>query len=113
MKCECRLLHDEGFGVRVVALHTAESRQPEKRLFVEPVVSRLRRVMLVQHARLLLRNPWLEGVEEGRARSVGLPLDDLVTEHEVIAKLRRYQLGDEPMVLVRITTVRTKDQFWI
>ena len=52
-----------------VALHPAKPGQPEKRLLVEPVVARLRRIVLEQQARLLLGHLGFE--RDGRSSGAG------------------------------------------
>ena len=94
--------------MRRVALHPAKSGQPEKRLLVEPVVARLRRIVLEQQARLLLGHLGVERVIDRRARGVGFPFEDLVAEHEMVAKLGRQQFGKQPMILVSVTALRTE-----
>ena len=96
------------FCVLAAALHAAKSGQPEKRLLVEPVVTHLRRVVLEQQARLLLGHVTFEGMKNRRARCVGLPLEDLVAEHEMIAKLGRQQFGEQPMILMSIAALRAE-----
>ena len=103
-----RLLHNEGLRMWAAALHPAKSGQPEKRLLVEPVVARLGRIVLEQQPRLLLGHLGVERVIDRRARSVRFPLEDLVAEHEMVAKLGRQQFGKQPMILMSVIALRTE-----
>ena len=98
--------------MRAAALHPTKSGQPEKRLLVEPVVARLRRVVLEQQARLLLGHIGFERMIDRRARSVGLPLENLVAEQEMITKLGRQQFGKQPMILMSVVALRTEHHIW-
>src|SRR6516164_5891270 len=104
----CRLLCDERFGMRAMALHAAQSRQGKERLFVEPVVRRLRRVVLTQKAGLLLGHLGRQGMEYIGARYVRFPLENLVAEDQVVPEFRGQEFSEQPMVLVGVAAMRTE-----
>src|SRR5436305_2398537 len=49
---------------------------------------------------------------EGRARSVGLPFENLVAEQEMITKFGRQQFGKQPMILMGVAALRTENHLW-
>ena len=112
LECDRRLFQNESLRVWAVALHPAKPGQPQKRLLVEPVVARLRRVVLEQQARLLLGHLGFERMIDRRARSVGLPFENLVAEQEMVTKLGRQQFGKQPMILMSVAALRTEHHIW-
>src|ERR1700742_4723950 len=94
--------------MRGAAMHPTKSGQSQKRLLIEPIVVCLGRIVLQQQPRLLLGHVDRERMEDRRPRSIGFPLEDFVAKYEMITKLCRQQFGEEPMILMSISTLRTE-----
>lgn len=62
--------------------------------------------MLQQQLGLELGDPGGQRMEHRRLRSVVLPLEDLVAQHQMIAKLGGGQLGEQSVILMGIAALR-------
>src|SRR6185437_1031815 len=92
----------ERLGVGRPAFHAAQSRQAEENLVVPPVTSALGREALVQQFYLPAgRLGGQRDVHRGTA-DVAVPLRDLVGQVELITENGGNDLGDGPVILMRV-----------
>ena len=100
----------KGLCVGRPAFHTPQSGQPKKHLIVPPVSTTLGREALVQELDLMVRRLRRERDVDGWTAQISIPLRDLVSQIEDVAKYGGQQLTDNPVILVGIVARWPDDQ---
>src|SRR5579863_1647187 len=92
-----------------IAFHSANAHQPEKRIPVKPALRLLRLECLEQIVNLLFVQRSFDRHVDIGTSEITVILWDLIFEDQMIPEGVPRQLGEQPMILVRISAPMRKD----